>query len=157
MTHTKIATINKRRYRRPHYPHINIALLPIFTQFTADISTPPNHASHTHTRRAHTPTLGSLLSSCLAISSSLGNPPAVTSDARVKVQYDSLLLVAADIMVVGWVRCFVLLGHWQGPPPCIFVIVSLRDRLSGSAFVNHQIVAARIHLIFPILLQYYSA
>ena len=43
-------------------------------------------------------TLGSLLSNCFAISSSDGNPPAVTSDARVKVQYDSLLFVAADMV-----------------------------------------------------------
>ena len=43
-------------------------------------------------------TLGSLLSSCLAISSSEGRPPAVTSEARVKVQYDSLLLLAADMV-----------------------------------------------------------
>jgi len=44
-------------------------------------------------------TLGSLLSSCLAISSSEGRPPAVTSEARVNVQYDSLLLLAADMVV----------------------------------------------------------
>ena len=31
------------------------------------------------------------------MSSSLGRPPAVTSEARVKVQYDSLLLVGAMI------------------------------------------------------------
>ena len=43
-------------------------------------------------------TFGSLLSNCFAISSSLGSPPAVTSDARVNVQYDSLLLVAAAMV-----------------------------------------------------------
>ena len=47
-------------------------------------------------------TLGSLLSNCFAISSSEGRPPAVTSDARVNVQYDSLLLTAVDM--VGWPR-----------------------------------------------------
>lgn len=36
-------------------------------------------------------TLASELSKSLAISSSDGNPPAVTSDASVNVQYDSML------------------------------------------------------------------
>ena len=31
------------------------------------------------------------------MSSSLGNPPAVTSDAKVNVQYDSLLFVGAMV------------------------------------------------------------
>lgn len=44
-------------------------------------------------------TCGSLFSNCFAISSSDGKPPAVTSDARVNVQYDSLLLVG--IVTVG--------------------------------------------------------
>ena len=53
---------------------------------------PPSRSNDTK------PTLGSLLSSCLAISSSDGSPPAATSEARVNVQYDSLLLVAADMV-----------------------------------------------------------
>ena len=36
----------------------------------------------------------------MAISSSDGSPPAVTSDASVKVQYDSLLLAGAMVKVV---------------------------------------------------------
>lgn len=59
-----------------------------------DYPKPPPLRTHIKTH-----TLGSLLSICLAISSSDGSPPAVTSDARVNVQYDSLLLVAADDMV----------------------------------------------------------
>ena len=45
-------------------------------------------------------TSGSLSSRSLAMSSSDGNPPAVTSEASVKVQYDSLLLFGAGIVVV---------------------------------------------------------
>ena len=44
-------------------------------------------------------TLSSFDSRSLAISSSDGRPPAVTSDARVKVQYDSLLLVGGAMVV----------------------------------------------------------
>jgi hypothetical protein len=43
--------------------------------------------------------LASELSKSLAISCSDGNPPAVTSDANVKVQYDSLLLAGAMVKV----------------------------------------------------------
>ena len=46
-------------------------------------------------------TLGSVLSRSFAISCSDGNPPAVTSDASVKVQYDSLLFVVGGIFRVG--------------------------------------------------------
>lgn len=53
-------------------------------------------------------TLSSELSKSFAISSSLGRPPAVTSLARVNVQYVSLLLVGGATMVsfllrsLGW-------------------------------------------------------
>ena len=42
-------------------------------------------------------TLSSELSKSFAISSSDGSPPAVTSDANVKVQYDSLLFAGAMV------------------------------------------------------------
>mmetsp|Transcript_20709 Transcript_20709/g.30430 ORF Transcript_20709/g.30430 Transcript_20709/m.30430 type:complete len:110 (-) Transcript_20709:6-335(-) len=43
-------------------------------------------------------TLGSELSKSLAISSSDGRPPVVTSDASVNVQYDSLLFVGGGMV-----------------------------------------------------------
>ena len=75
-----------------------------------DYPKPPPLRTHIKTH-----TLGSLLSICLAISSSDGSPPAVTSDARVNVQYDSLLLVAADDMV-GRATCLKDRSH-----RCVFL------------------------------------
>jgi hypothetical protein len=47
-------------------------------------------------------TLASLLSKSLAMSASDGKPPAVTSDANVNVQYDSLLFDGAMVVTTEW-------------------------------------------------------
>ena len=58
-------------------------------------------------------TLSSLDSKSLAISASDGSPPAVTSLAKVKVQYDSFAFFGAGMVATSGAKCEaeILVGH----------------------------------------------
>ena len=74
-------------------------------------------------------TLSSDDSRSLAISSSDGRPPAVTSDASVKVQYDSLLLVGGAMVLVFFVSLLSALNESLSLAPASHTSQSAASRM----------------------------